>query len=123
MFYCALTLVQTRNLEKLVLAHSALLSPFVDAFSAINDLALLVDGLQAEREQGITIDVAYRYFSTQKRKFIIADTPGHEQYTRNMSLITFVALGHVNFLLGITMGFFIMLGAWFGAHSAIRFVH
>lgn len=48
------------------------------------DLALLVDGLQAEREQGITIDVAYRYFSTTKRKFIIADTPGHEQYTRNM---------------------------------------
>lgn len=44
-----------------------------------------MDGLQAEREQGITIDVAYRYFSTQKRKFIIADTPGHEQYTRNMA--------------------------------------
>jgi len=49
------------------------------------DLALLVDGLAAEREQGITIDVAYRYFSTQKRKFIVADTPGHEQYTRNMA--------------------------------------
>jgi sulfate adenylyltransferase subunit 1 len=49
------------------------------------DLALLVDGLQAEREQGITIDVAYRYFSTSNRKFIIADTPGHEQYTRNMA--------------------------------------
>lgn len=48
------------------------------------DLALLLDGLSAEREQGITIDVAYRYFSTLKRKFIIADTPGHEQYTRNM---------------------------------------
>ncbi len=48
------------------------------------DLALLTDGLKAEREQGITIDVAYRYFSTAKRKFIIADTPGHEQYTRNM---------------------------------------
>lgn len=48
------------------------------------DLALLTDGLAAEREQGITIDVAYRYFSTPKRKFIIADTPGHEQYTRNM---------------------------------------
>ena len=48
------------------------------------DLALLVDGLAAEREQGITIDVAYRYFSTDKRKFIVADTPGHEQYTRNM---------------------------------------
>jgi len=49
------------------------------------DLALLLDGLKAEREQGITIDVAYRYFSTPKRKFIIADTPGHEQYTRNMA--------------------------------------
>lgn len=48
------------------------------------DLALLTDGLRAEREQGITIDVAYKYFSTQKRKFIIADTPGHAQYTRNM---------------------------------------
>jgi sulfate adenylyltransferase large subunit len=49
------------------------------------DLALLVDGLAAEREQGITIDVAYRYFTTHRRKFIIADTPGHEQYTRNMA--------------------------------------
>jgi bifunctional enzyme CysN/CysC len=49
------------------------------------DLALLVDGLQAEREQGITIDVAYRYFDTPQRKFILADTPGHEQYTRNMA--------------------------------------
>ena len=49
------------------------------------DLALLIDGLKAEREQGITIDVAYRYFSTEKRKFIIADCPGHEQYTRNMA--------------------------------------
>ena len=48
------------------------------------DLSLLTDGLEAEREQGITIDVAYRYFATPKRKFIIADTPGHEQYTRNM---------------------------------------
>jgi bifunctional enzyme CysN/CysC len=48
------------------------------------DFALLLDGLAAEREQGITIDVAYRYFSTEKRKFIVADTPGHEQYTRNM---------------------------------------
>jgi bifunctional enzyme CysN/CysC len=48
------------------------------------DFALLVDGLAAEREQGITIDVAYRFFSTKKRKFIVADTPGHEQYTRNM---------------------------------------
>ncbi|GJE78773.1 sulfate adenylyltransferase subunit CysN [Methylorubrum thiocyanatum] len=49
------------------------------------DLALLVDGLQAEREQGITIDVAYRFFSTDRRSFIVADTPGHEQYTRNMA--------------------------------------
>jgi sulfate adenylyltransferase large subunit len=49
------------------------------------DFALLTDGLRAEREQGITIDVAYRYFATQRRKFIIADTPGHEQYTRNMA--------------------------------------
>src|SRR5688572_2348305 len=48
------------------------------------DFALLVDGLSAEREQGITIDVAYRFFSSAKRKFIVADTPGHEQYTRNM---------------------------------------
>ena len=49
------------------------------------DLALLVDGLQAEREQGITIDVAYRFFATDRRKFVVADTPGHEQYTRNMA--------------------------------------
>jgi bifunctional enzyme CysN/CysC len=49
------------------------------------DLALLVDGLEAERQQGITIDVAYRFFTTEKRKFIVADTPGHEQYTRNMA--------------------------------------
>ncbi|HET8553222.1 MAG TPA: GTP-binding protein, partial [Rhodanobacteraceae bacterium] len=49
------------------------------------DFALLVDGLSAEREQGITIDVAYRFFSTEKRKFIVADCPGHEQYTRNMA--------------------------------------
>jgi bifunctional enzyme CysN/CysC len=49
------------------------------------DFALLVDGLQAEREQGITIDVAYRFFSTAARRFIVADTPGHEQYTRNMA--------------------------------------
>src|SRR5688572_219699 len=48
------------------------------------DFALLVDGLAAEREQGITIDVAYRFFSTDRRTFIVADTPGHEQYTRNM---------------------------------------
>jgi sulfate adenylyltransferase large subunit len=55
------------------------------------DFALLTDGLRAEREQGITIDVAYRYFSTPKRKFIIADTPGHEQYTRNMATGTSTA--------------------------------
>ncbi len=48
------------------------------------DLALLTDGLRSEREQGITIDVAYRYFATPRRKFIVADTPGHIQYTRNM---------------------------------------
>lgn len=51
----------------------------------LRDFALLLDGLQAEREQGITIDVAYRYFSTDRRAFIVADTPGHEQYTRNMA--------------------------------------
>ena len=49
------------------------------------DFALLVDGLQAEREQGITIDVAYRFFATQRRRFVVADTPGHAQYTRNMA--------------------------------------
>ena len=49
------------------------------------DFALLVDGLSAEREQGITIDVAYRFFATERRKYIVADTPGHEQYTRNMA--------------------------------------
>jgi len=49
------------------------------------DYALLFDGLQAEREQGITIDVSYRFFSTARRHFIVADTPGHEQYTRNMA--------------------------------------
>ena len=48
------------------------------------DFALLLDGLEAEREQGITIDVAYRYFASQRRAFVVADTPGHEQYTRNM---------------------------------------
>ena len=57
----------------------------VNRSSGTFDLALLTDGLRAEREQGITIDVAYRYFATPKRKFIIADTPGHEQYTRNMA--------------------------------------
>ncbi len=57
----------------------------INRSSGAFDLALFTDGLRAEREQGITIDVAYRYFSTPKRKFIIADTPGHEQYTRNMA--------------------------------------
>jgi sulfate adenylyltransferase large subunit len=57
----------------------------VNSSAGAIDFALLTDGLRAEREQGITIDVAYRYFSTPKRKFIIADTPGHEQYTRNMA--------------------------------------
>src|SRR5256886_10182517 len=52
--------------------------------AGVIDFSLLTDGLRAEREQGITIDVAYRYFNTPRRKFIIADTPGHEQYTRNM---------------------------------------
>ena len=59
-------------------------APTANAAAAI-DFAQLTDGLRAEREQGITIDVAYRYFSTTHRKFIIADTPGHEQYTRNMA--------------------------------------
>ena len=57
----------------------------VNRSGKVIDLSLLTDGLRAEREQGITIDVAYRYFSTPRRKFIIADTPGHEQYTRNMA--------------------------------------
>jgi bifunctional enzyme CysN/CysC len=61
------------------------------------DLALLTDGLRAEREQGITIDVAYRYFATPKRKFIIADTPGHAQYTRNM--VTGASNAHVSLIL------------------------
>ncbi len=61
------------------------------------NLALLTDGLRAEREQGITIDVAYRYFSTPKRKFIIADTPGHEQYTRNM--VTGASTAHLAIIL------------------------
>lgn len=61
------------------------------------DYALLMDGLKAEREQGITIDVAYRYFSTSKRKFIIADTPGHEQYTRNM--VTGASTAHLAIVL------------------------
>ncbi|HET8590023.1 MAG TPA: GTP-binding protein, partial [Nakamurella sp.] len=61
------------------------------------DLALLTDGLRAEREQGITIDVAYRYFATPKRKFIIADTPGHIQYTRNM--VTGASTAHLGLVL------------------------
>lgn len=61
------------------------------------DMALLVDGLQAEREQGITIDVAYRFFATEKRRFIVADTPGHEQYTRNMA--TGASTAHVAVIL------------------------
>ncbi|WP_372880544.1 sulfate adenylyltransferase subunit CysN [Psychromonas sp.] len=68
--------------------HMAAIEKDSKKFNTTNeefDLALLVDGLQSEREQGITIDVAYRYFATEQRKFIIADTPGHEQYTRNMA--------------------------------------
>jgi bifunctional enzyme CysN/CysC len=71
--------------DQLAAVKQASLSGHGNQDSGQLDLALLVDGLQAEREQGITIDVAYRYFSTSKRKFIIADTPGHEQYTRNMA--------------------------------------
>src|SRR6202163_1422047 len=57
----------------------------VNRSNGLIDFSLLTDGLRAEREQGITIDVAYRYFATSRRRFIIADTPGHEQYTRNMA--------------------------------------
>ncbi len=64
---------------------SAIRKATVNQSAGAMDFALLTDGLRAEREQGITIDVAYRYFSTPRRKFIIADTPGHEQYTRNMA--------------------------------------
>jgi sulfate adenylyltransferase subunit 1 len=75
---------------RLLLDGRAILADQLDALEARAgggqpiDLALLTDGLEAEREQGITIDVAYRYFATAKRKFVIADAPGHEQYTRNM---------------------------------------
>ncbi|HEV7575157.1 MAG TPA: GTP-binding protein [Caldimonas sp.] len=75
---------------RLLLDNRAILADQLDALEAragggqAIDLALLTDGLEAEREQGITIDVAYRYFATRERKFIIADAPGHEQYTRNM---------------------------------------
>src|SRR5438034_2542155 len=63
---------------------ASVLASRINRASGPIDFSLLTDGLRAEREQGITIDVAYRYFSTPRRKFIIADTPGHEQYTRNM---------------------------------------
>ncbi|MFM7461651.1 MAG: GTP-binding protein, partial [Burkholderiales bacterium] len=77
----------------------------VDAGEPI-DFSLLTDGLIAEREQGITIDVAYRYFTSAKRRFIIADTPGHEQYTRNM--VTGASTAHLTIILvdatrGLTM--------------------
>ncbi|NKB51971.1 MAG: sulfate adenylyltransferase subunit CysN [Rhizobiaceae bacterium] len=67
------------------LATSSIAAEEGEADTHIPEFALLLDGLQAEREQGITIDVAYRYFSTKRRAFIVADTPGHEQYTRNMA--------------------------------------
>jgi sulfate adenylyltransferase large subunit len=70
---------------------SAIRKATVNQSAGAMDFALLTDGLRAEREQGITIDVAYRYFSTPRRKFIIADTPGHEQYTRNMATGTSTA--------------------------------
>jgi len=70
---------------------SAIRRATVNQSAGAMDFALLTDGLRAEREQGITIDVAYRYFSTPRRKFIIADTPGHEQYTRNMATGTSTA--------------------------------
>jgi bifunctional enzyme CysN/CysC len=78
-------LYESRLIHEDQLAQLAVDSARVGTRGGELDLALLVDGLAAEREQGITIDVAYRYFSTEKRKFIVADTPGHEQYTRNMA--------------------------------------
>src|SRR3712207_9224263 len=74
---------------RLLLAAKLLLEDTLDALhragtNGTPDLAAITDGLRAEREQGITIDVAYRYFTTPRRSFIIADTPGHERYTRNM---------------------------------------
>src|SRR5690606_970196 len=77
---------------RLLYATNAILDDQLEASQKANrknndgtvDLAILTDGLKAEREQGITIDVAYKYFQTEKRKFIIADAPGHIQYTRNM---------------------------------------
>ena len=77
-------LYDSKNLHDDQVAAAELESKKYGTQQGALDLALLVDGLQSEREQGITIDVAYRFFSTAKRKFIIADTPGHEQYTRNM---------------------------------------
>jgi len=69
----------------------------IEAAGSAPDFSALTDGLEAEREQGITIDVAYRYFSTARRKYIIADTPGHEQYTRNM--VTGASTAHAAVLL------------------------
>ena len=79
-------LYDSRNVyEDQVRAVTGVATSSSGSTNSVIDFALLTDGLRAEREQGITIDVAYRYFSTQRRKFIIADTPGHEQYTRNMA--------------------------------------
>ncbi|MEO7251002.1 MAG: GTP-binding protein, partial [Arenimonas sp.] len=78
-------LYESRNLLEDQLATLARDSKRHGTQGAANDYALLLDGLDAEREQGITIDVAYRYFSTDQRSFIVADCPGHEQYTRNMA--------------------------------------
>ena len=66
--------------------HALELESRVGSRAGKTDYSLLLDGLMAEREQGITIDVAYRYFSTETRSFIVADTPGHEEYTRNMAV-------------------------------------
>jgi sulfate adenylyltransferase subunit 1 len=91
---------------RLLFDSKAVLSDQLSALSRVKnkrtvgdeiDLSLLTDGLEAEREQGITIDVAYRYFATAKRKFIIADTPGHEQYTRNM--VTGASTAHAAIIL------------------------
>ena len=77
-------LYETREIHDDQLAALAVDSKRIGTRGGELDFALLVDGLEAEREQGITIDVAYRFFATARRKFIVADTPGHEQYTRNM---------------------------------------
>ena len=79
------------------------------------DLALLTDGLRAEREQGITIDVAYKYFSTPKRKFIIADAPGHIQYTRNMV----TGASNADLIIILVM----QEMAWLNKHVGIRSLH